>query len=251
MPKICASPNTQIRASLAGTTRSSIWSSWLAVLQRMKSTNPATLSNMPAPTIHSFQVWLSMMVIAGHNWKELAKSSTGCDRKAAIDLSKVYTLHSDRVQRGDEGAVVEHPLDIAVPEADMEDEDRNIDGLVPCPYCDRFFQPGRGLLAHKMKTHKVIPPLSLRTRSTNCLACGSQLGTRARLLDHLRRKLSCALWTLHTVEPMSESEYVASVSQLNAVDNLLDRDLPRTGPIPMIDGKFTSQCVAALDPFGD
>eukprot|EP00971_Amphidinium_carterae_P096339 1906226-Amphidinium_carterae.1 len=250
LPKTCASPNTQIRAALSGTTKSSVWTSWLAVLQRMLTRSPGALGTLPPPTTHTFQVWLSMMVIAGHNWKALAQASTGCGTKPLVDLRKVYTLHSDQVQ--ERANPIPRAVDIEMDAPVEEDEVTAEAGqLVPCPYCDRFFMPGRGLLAHKMKTHKVIPPLSLRTRSTNCLACGSQLGTRSRLLDHLRRKLSCALWTLDAVEPMTEAEYYASVSKLNAVDHLLDRDLPRTGPIPMIDGKFSSQCVAPLDPFCD
>eukprot|EP00971_Amphidinium_carterae_P236933 4702491-Amphidinium_carterae.4 len=54
--------------------------------------------------------------------------------------------------------------------------------LVQCPYCDQKRKGGRGLLAHKLKTHRIVPPMALRTRSTSCIACGSQMGTRARML---------------------------------------------------------------------
>eukprot|EP00971_Amphidinium_carterae_P066482 1316618-Amphidinium_carterae.1 len=143
-----------------------------------------------------------------------------------------------------------HHPDLDVELAEQVEEERQAE-WVSCPYCDKQCRPGRGLLAHKLKHHKIVPPMSLRTRSTSCVVCGSQLGTRARLLDHLRKKLSCLLWTLANVNPMTLDEYYTTVGQLNGVNNLLDRVLPKTGPIPVVERQFVSQAVAPLDPFSD
>eukprot|EP00971_Amphidinium_carterae_P341958 6481050-Amphidinium_carterae.2 len=65
----------------------------------------------------------------------------------------------------------------------------------------------------------------------------------------MRRKLSCALHTIHTQAPMSLEEYLGSVKDLNAEDNLMSRQLPSTGPIPLVEGVYRSRPTPAFDPF--
>eukprot|EP00971_Amphidinium_carterae_P221330 4393973-Amphidinium_carterae.1 len=238
IPRVCASANPQIQAALQCTSKSSLWTSWLAVLERVHVNLPS-LATMPVPSIWCFQNWLAMMTIAGKQWKSMVQESFGLARPTA-QLSKIYTIHAASIPRH----LAEHEVEGFL---DMEQPDP--EETLQCPYCDQQCKGGRGLLAHKLKTHRIVPPLALRTRGTVCLSCGSQMGTRARLLDHLRRKLSCALWTTHHVEPMSSEDYYATVADLNTVDELGTRDLPRTGPIPLIDGRFQSQCVQSINPF--
>eukprot|EP00971_Amphidinium_carterae_P137775 2730771-Amphidinium_carterae.1 len=102
-----------------------------------------------------------------------------------------------------------------------------------CLECLKTFGRPQDLSTHKMRSHGIIPPLALRTRTTTCKACGSQLGTRVRLLEHLRKKQSCGLWVLHNEPPMSAEDYSACISELNSVNELLTRQVPRTGPIPL------------------
>eukprot|EP00971_Amphidinium_carterae_P348548 6490553-Amphidinium_carterae.2 len=238
IPRVCASPNPQIQAALQCTSKSSLWTSWLAVLARVHANLPS-VANMPVPSIWCFQNWLAMMTIAGKQWKTMVQESFHLARPA-VQLSRIYTIHAVNIPRH----LDEHEAD------ELQDmEHPEIEELVQCPYCDQQCKGGRGLLAHKLKTHRIVPPLALRTRGTTCLACGSPMGTRSRLLDHLRRKLSCSLWTIHYVEPMGLEEYFSTVADLNNVDELRTRDLPRTGPIPLIGGRFQSQCVQSMDPF--
>eukprot|EP00971_Amphidinium_carterae_P177961 3529431-Amphidinium_carterae.1 len=63
--------------------------------------------------------------------------------------------------------------------------------------------------------------------------------------------MSCALWTLHHSEPMSWTEYQESVRHLNEVDELQQRVLPKTGPIPLVQGRYESQSVIPVNPFNE
>mmetsp|Transcript_52972 Transcript_52972/g.119100 ORF Transcript_52972/g.119100 Transcript_52972/m.119100 type:complete len:106 (-) Transcript_52972:155-472(-) len=102
-----------------------------------------------------------------------------------------------------------------------------------------------------MRQHWLIPPLSLRVRGTQCVACKSQLGTRTRLLGHLQDKLACALFVIAHEEPMELTEYFATVGELNRQNDLLTRVLPKTGPIPLEAGRYISQPVAPVNPYDD
>eukprot|EP00971_Amphidinium_carterae_P174056 3450117-Amphidinium_carterae.1 len=243
VPRICDTPFSQVRASLQCTSKRSLWTAWLPVLQRLRS-SLTTLASLPVPTVDNFPDWLSMMIVAGPRWKTLVRQATAGFSKPEADLGKLYILHGSNIA----------PPPIIEVGADEEAEDEELPDaseLVDCPYCEKKCQPGRGLLAHKLKVHQIVPPMALRVQSTGCLACGSQLGTRARVLDHLRKKLSCSLWTLHHLEPMTWLEYQASVRQLNEVDELHQRVLPKTGPIPWIQGRYESQSVVPINPFID
>eukprot|EP00971_Amphidinium_carterae_P089785 1777706-Amphidinium_carterae.1 len=243
IPRICDTPFTQVRAALENTTKRSLWATWIPVLTRMRS-SLNELGAMPIPTILNFPDWLTLMTVAGPRWKLLVRQATAGLNKPNADFGKLYILHATNI--------VPPPL-LEVGDVEEPDEEKlpADDSLVACPYCEQKCQPGRGLLAHKLKTHQIVPPMALRTRSTTCSACGSQLGTRARVLDHLRKKLSCALWTLHHSEPMSWTEYQESVSRLNDVDELQQRVLPKTGPIPLVQGKYESQSVIPINPFNE
>eukprot|EP00971_Amphidinium_carterae_P007626 150964-Amphidinium_carterae.1 len=241
IPRICDTPFTQVRAALEGTSKRSLWAAWIPVLNRMQEAL-ADFRTMPRPTVQTFPDWLTLMTVAGPRWKLLVRQATAGLRRPQADFGKLYILHGANMA----------PLPLVeigeAAEPDEVEEQVN-DQLVECPYCDQKCQPGRGLLAHKLKTHQIVPPMALRARSTTCTACGSNLGTRARLLDHLRRKLSCALWTLHYCEPMTWLEYQESVHRLNDVDELQQRVLPRTGPIPLVQGRYESQSVIPVNPF--
>eukprot|EP00971_Amphidinium_carterae_P167465 3318029-Amphidinium_carterae.1 len=82
-----------------------------------------------------------MMTVAGSRWKVLVRKATAGCRSPEVELSKLYVLHASNI--------APPPL-IDVDELDDIDLDEQTDAaqLVDCPYCDRKFQPGRGLLAH-------------------------------------------------------------------------------------------------------
>eukprot|EP00971_Amphidinium_carterae_P113432 2247323-Amphidinium_carterae.2 len=240
----------QVRAALSATGPCSLWSAWLPALQLVHSLAPS-LHTMPVPSVATIHAWLCMLVPAGQEWTRLARRTLFGSLKPAIDLSTNHTVHAANVLRPD----LHDPEADAVGVAASDDEapplqEDNRDELpIPCPLCDRRFRATKGLIVHKVRQHGVVPPLALRVRTTTCTACGAQHGTRARLLDHLRRKLSCSLHVMHTEVPMELEEYLQSVSALNAEDNLLAREIPSTGPIPCIEGVYRSQPVPACDPF--
>eukprot|EP00971_Amphidinium_carterae_P166017 3290587-Amphidinium_carterae.3 len=245
IPKICASQNSQVRTALSATGPSSLWTEWIPALRLVHVLAPS-LRSMPAPSPDSMQAWLCMIIPAGQEWTRLARRTLFGERKPAIDLSSTHTVHAANMLGPNLlGNVVN--LDEA---AQMDAGTQNIEEFpIPCPLCDRRFKATKGLIVHKVRQHGVVPPLALRVRTTTCTACGAEHGTRARLLDHLRRKLSCSLHVMHTEEPMELEEYLHSVGALNAEDNLLARQLPSTGPIPCIEGVYRSQPVPACDPF--
>eukprot|EP00971_Amphidinium_carterae_P325580 6455935-Amphidinium_carterae.2 len=250
VPKICATQNSQVRAALSATGPSSLWSVWLPALQLVHSLAPS-LHTMPVPSPTSVHAWLCMMIPAGQEWTRLARRTLFGSRKPAIDLSTNHTVYAANVLDLDHQDVEANANNAAVSddEAPRPQLVAPEDFPVPCPLCDRRFKATKGLIVHKVRQHGVVPPLALRVRTTTCTACGAQHGTRARLLDHLRRKLSCSLHVMHTEVPMELEEYLQSVSALNAEDNLLAREIPSTGPIPCIEGVYRSQPVPACDPF--
>eukprot|EP00971_Amphidinium_carterae_P345967 6487180-Amphidinium_carterae.1 len=233
--KVCSSANSQVRAALAATGPSSLWTEWLPVLRELHSACPG-LQALPFPSTHTVVTWLAFIVPAGSEWSKLARSTLLGAHKPAIDLSRNVTVHAANVVRTDPVPIPQEDgvEDGEVPAGPQHPDEEQ--GTIPCPLCDRFFKATKGLIVHKIRQHGVVPPLALRVRSTTCTACGAEHGTRARLLDHMRRKLSCALHTMYTIEPMSLEEYLSSVNDLNAEDNLMSRQLPSTGPIPLIGG---------------
>eukprot|EP00971_Amphidinium_carterae_P147608 2925574-Amphidinium_carterae.1 len=68
LPRICDTPFTQVRAALQCTSRRSLWSAWLPVLQRMRE-NVEELGTMAVPVVGTFPAWLAMMTVAGSRWK--------------------------------------------------------------------------------------------------------------------------------------------------------------------------------------
>eukprot|EP00971_Amphidinium_carterae_P100880 1995901-Amphidinium_carterae.3 len=88
--------------------------------------------------------------------------------------------------------------------------------------------------------------MALRVTGTACPICGSEVGTREKVLDHLRVKPECALRVLHEIEPMSEEQYEEVVRDCNKKDTRFDRKcIPRSGPIGEVDGRPKSQPVRA------
>eukprot|EP00971_Amphidinium_carterae_P305772 6076970-Amphidinium_carterae.1 len=234
MPKICTADNVQVRTSLACTSVSSVWTSWLPVLQTLHNRN-AELAGLPAPSTSTFFEWLTIMVPAGSTWTRMAKDTFLGNGKPSINLATNHTVRSANILLTDpymDDAGLAEDNGLGQRHQGRQEEDKPI----LCPHCDKRFNETRGFIVHKVKEHGIVPPLALRVRSTTCSACGAAHGTRARLLDHLRRKLSCSLYIVHNEPPMTFDEYMTSVGSLNREDNLLARQLPRTGPIPNVNG---------------
>eukprot|EP00971_Amphidinium_carterae_P352422 6492587-Amphidinium_carterae.1 len=212
LPKLCASCNPLVGVALSCVSKSSLWTSWLSSLSRLRDACP-DLHGMPAPTPTTFQQWLTMMIPAQPEWKALARRALS-PREPAVNPKNIY-----KVVLWDE---LERPLLLA---GDFGEAPLDADPYFPageglekpfvCPICEKAFATNRGLSTHKMRQHWLIPPLSLRVRGTQCVACSSQLGTRTRLLGHLQDKLACALFVIAHEEPMELSEYFTSVGELN------------------------------------
>eukprot|EP00971_Amphidinium_carterae_P004905 98150-Amphidinium_carterae.2 len=169
--------------------------------------------------------------------------------KPQQDLRKCYKVTTAALPGHLAPPDYDHPEQEAHP--DDDDTIAPHDRTHACPVCQKTFATNAGLCTHKMRAHDLIPPLSLRVRGTSCISCGSQLGTRVRLLNHLQERISCGLYVIANVEPMDLTEYRNSVSSLNAENNLLSRELPRTGPITLTAQGYVSQPVIALNPFED
>eukprot|EP00971_Amphidinium_carterae_P057656 1140554-Amphidinium_carterae.2 len=167
--------------------------------------------------------------------------------RTQLDLRKIYKVVAGDVMGP--GHAVPVPLDLDA-QLDLDATHQTVAEHI-CPICAKGFTTNRGLATHKLRQHAVIPPLALRVRGTVCVACGSQLGTRSRLLGHLQDKHACALHVVAQVVPMTVEEYHNSVSSLNSQNDLLTRVLPKTGPIPLSEGRHISQPVQACNPFVD
>eukprot|EP00971_Amphidinium_carterae_P277842 5514869-Amphidinium_carterae.1 len=226
LPKLCSSLNAQLSVALSCTSISSLWSSsWLPTLNRFKL-NCTLLAELPVACPGNFEVWFRRMTTDVASWSTMARRCF-LSRKPHQDLHKCYKVTTSEL--------LGHMVLLAQGYFEHEAFDQDVEALPPdefvhtCPVCSKTFATNRGLCTHKMRAHDLIP-LSLRVKGTSCISCGSQLGTRVRLLNHLQDKISCGLYAIANVEPMSLSEYKSSVTSLNAQNDLLARELPKTGP---------------------
>eukprot|EP00971_Amphidinium_carterae_P326279 6456968-Amphidinium_carterae.2 len=248
MAKSCSSNNPQLRAALRCRSSASVWSSWLSTLTRLHRLSP-NLHHMPVPHLDHLGPWMDLMAANPHGWKLRSRAAFITARKAQTDLTKIYTIIADAVEvPPDGGPALADPYEDALPDEYGDADEKPFE----CPLCPARFKANQGLCVHKLRHHGLIPPLSLRARGTTCEACNAHLGTRHRLLLHLNGKLSCALWTIHNIQPMSQEEYAESVGKLNQIDDRLTRaHLPKTGPIPRVGDQYVSQRITPLDPFLD
>eukprot|EP00971_Amphidinium_carterae_P254734 5056699-Amphidinium_carterae.1 len=123
---------------------------------------------------------------------------------------------------------------------DNADEEKDF----TCDICNKEFSTLMGLLNHRWQTHQVICPTSLRTYTNQCPHCHSHLGTRCKVLKHIKERMACAYFVLQNITPMSLDEYRSNIHQLNSTSSLHDRlYIPRRGRI----GEGVSQHVKPLD----
>eukprot|EP00971_Amphidinium_carterae_P194690 3863676-Amphidinium_carterae.1 len=113
------------------------------------------------------------------------------------------------------------------------------------------FKAQRHLLAsHKRAAHNVFNPLSLRLLDNSCPTCGTHLGSRSQILQHLANRPDCALHTFHNLSPLSTEEHKETIHARNSNDTTFTRCLiPKRGPIPIIAGMPQSQSEAPINPF--
>eukprot|EP00971_Amphidinium_carterae_P331936 6465802-Amphidinium_carterae.1 len=249
IPKICSSSNPQVCTALSCIAQQSVWTSWLSSLTRIQQKCP-DLATLPVPAAQTFHTWLAMILPAAAEWKLLARRTLVQCHPPKIDLHSNYTVISHKMLEPDGLLLLPIDLDVYPADENIEHVEMEEAPTHCCPICEKTFATHAGLSTHKMRQHTLIPPLALRVRTTSCTCCGAQMGTRSRLLGHLQGKLACALHVVANTEPMSLQEYFDNVGTLNKCNELLTRSrLPRTGPIPTINGQPESQSVVPVDPY--
>eukprot|EP00971_Amphidinium_carterae_P342151 6481351-Amphidinium_carterae.2 len=210
------------------------------------------LQNLPDPE-DNIDTWCTYIVLADSAWSGLLKKHLTAAHR--LPLRRQHHLPHDAFDAvhdpyQDSDANINNPPS---PRINHDDTDHppppeNTEQHT-CHLCNKTFTTSRGLGLHKRKTHGVIPPIALRTHSNTCIICGSELASRKHLLQHLNNRIDCAIPTLSQLPPMSLEHYTNSVHALATADTSLTRPmLPRTGPIPFLNGAPQSQSTPAIHP---
>eukprot|EP00971_Amphidinium_carterae_P179421 3558653-Amphidinium_carterae.5 len=188
---------------------------FLASLNLLRNLVPPddSLAQLPVASLECFHIWLQAIILH-QSWKSLLKRSfTASSPPNLAALRLLATIH----------------IDIPPPPPLLEPP---IATFFTCDICHRQFASERGYYNHRRQSHDIFPPLCLRVTTTHCTACGSQLGTRNKVLKHLRERSFCAMHILHTVPPMSLTTYKNSIHQLNSLDTTFTRStIPKRGRI--------------------
>eukprot|EP00971_Amphidinium_carterae_P277304 5503536-Amphidinium_carterae.1 len=74
-----------------------------------------------------------------------------------------------------------------------------------CDHCNRGFHQWKALQLDRRRAHDIISSLALRVRGTQCVICKSHLGSRCHLMEHLSKRLYCALNTMAQVPAMTHT----------------------------------------------
>eukprot|EP00971_Amphidinium_carterae_P349212 6490901-Amphidinium_carterae.1 len=194
LPKLVTTENPLLAVALSCTSKSSLWTRWFASLSRFKASCVA-FQGCPDASASSMAEWYGFIIPAAPEWRALVKK-TMSPPATTLEFRKIY-----KVRAADLPATPVALLDPGLPhEHDIPDDDLQprgpheiAQGVHECPFCGKQFTTNRGLATHKLRQHNAIPPLALRVRGTVCISCGSQLGTRSRLLGHLQDRLACGL----------------------------------------------------------
>eukprot|EP00971_Amphidinium_carterae_P077565 1533263-Amphidinium_carterae.1 len=243
--------NELVEACAILSPKHSIVTAWFHSLDRLRTKVPA-LQGLPAATDLTFHSWVSFIVPAQNAWKNLLKKHL-----TGTTWTPLRQQHSDTAaQILTSQGVEQPPMQVHTPPPAHEQDDGHDGALddieLTCAICQKKFGTAKGLASHKRASHKIIPPLALRTYGTDCPACGTQLLTRNSLLQHLATRLVCSLHVMEYIQPMDEATYRSRVHELDTERSLLSRRIvPRTGPIPLIAGQPRSQGVKAVNPYDE
>eukprot|EP00971_Amphidinium_carterae_P341957 6481050-Amphidinium_carterae.1 len=104
LPKVCASENSQVRAALAATGPSSLWTEWLPVLREL------------------------------HEWSKTARSVLLGRRKPKTNLSRIVTVHAANIAQPDALLPPPQPAedDEGAPALEVDDPEEE-PGTIQCP----------------------------------------------------------------------------------------------------------------------
>eukprot|EP00971_Amphidinium_carterae_P330042 6462900-Amphidinium_carterae.2 len=263
------SSNTVVSACSVLGGSGSVVAAWIHCLGRVHE-KVASLSMLPPPNRDTFAAWVAMMIPAEALWKSTLRKHFLVVQKTHVKCLRVvplchfvdpppdlltcdpYLLHPeadramsahDQHQPGEDDLVATHGED-GIAEA------REANTEWTCTVCHKKFRTSKGLSSHSRMQHHIYPPLALRTYSTQCVACGAVLKTRNLLLQHLANRIICATFVMENVEPMPVETYRRDVHHLDVQRTDYTREvIPRTGPIPVVDGRPQSQGVTAINPY--
>eukprot|EP00971_Amphidinium_carterae_P348944 6490756-Amphidinium_carterae.1 len=258
LQSVMSSGNPLIAACANLRPKDSVTTAWYSCLNHLRSRVPS-LSGLPEANSGTFSTWLSFIIPAQTSWRSLLKRTL--TQYVSTDVRKQHSLIVAHFRSASNGAALRDQFipnpqfdHLVVDPDDNAQEQHGVDEPdvieLTCRHCDKVFGTRRGLASHMRTRHHIYPPLALRTYSTKCPACGVQMLTRNNLLQHLANRLVCGLHVLEHVEPMSADVYHARVHELDTERAVLSRDIvPRTGPIPIVNGKPCSQGVEAINPY--
>eukprot|EP00971_Amphidinium_carterae_P060555 1198290-Amphidinium_carterae.6 len=250
LQRVTLADNELLRSVFAITCEGSLWNAWIQDLGQIHSHH--SLRHLPEPCVESISVWLQHIILSRAKWKKDVREALLPRGKFNFDEFRQARRGPLRVIEVEEQEM--HPDVAGAPVAPIPDGgtpdpvELAVAQQLTCHICNRQFDSRVGLSAHKRRFHKLHPPLATRLSSTSCPTCKAQLGTRTRVLKHLHECLGCALQLVANTDPMDVADYEQQVKEMNGWDDLHSRSqLPRSGPIPVLDGVPTSQGVAPID----
>eukprot|EP00971_Amphidinium_carterae_P104622 2071907-Amphidinium_carterae.3 len=231
MRRAMVAENGMLRAVLAYQGKRTIWPPLYCAMNKLRER--ANL-DLPMASPGTLATWAGFIVPGETEWAKLVKSTLTPRKK--VDVEGIRRV------RGEVHGVSEVLVERCIDDEEMvEPDDRFV-----CDICGRRCANGTGLGAHKRLTHGVYNPIALRVFGTACPICGSEVGTREKVLDHLRLKAECAMRVLHELPAVSAEEYADKVREENKKDTrFLRQHIPRSGPINDVDGCPKSESVKA------
>eukprot|EP00971_Amphidinium_carterae_P334151 6469244-Amphidinium_carterae.1 len=229
--RVLVADNRLVRACSAVFCRGSLWNLWLADLKHVHE--HGVLPSLPTPSPQCIPIWCQSVILLEGKWKSELK-------RVLLPLTRPSPCAVRRLATGKDTlivveAVAEHP------DAHIEQQPPQ-DLPFKCPECDRCFATNRAVATHKRQAHALFHPTSLRVTTTHCPICLSHLGTRARVLLHLRQRLECSLQLVHLYPSLPVEAFTQQLHSLNSVNTFHTRThIPRRGRIPTIAGRPRSQ----------
>eukprot|EP00971_Amphidinium_carterae_P328869 6460965-Amphidinium_carterae.1 len=210
-----------------------MWHQWLSDLRLLQ--DQGQLTDLPAPCMDCVSTWAQRIILLQMDWKRILRTALlPAHKPSATAVRRLAYPPNPRAP---------HLFDdeFAIPVANVL-VDTELEYDYDCNVCNRSFKSYTALATHKRAAHQLYNPLSLRISTTFCPACLSHLGTRAKVLLHLRDRLECSLIVLDSIPAPPLQSFLESLPRLNKLNTCHTRKLiPRRGRIPTIGGKPRSQ----------
>eukprot|EP00971_Amphidinium_carterae_P348354 6490447-Amphidinium_carterae.2 len=260
LQRLLVSHNPIIQAAMFISGPRTFWATWFADLAVLRE-KVDRLQQLPEPSLQTRETWCHYIILANNEWRSTIRRHLQQHHKTPVRSMRTVPPHlftdvyhhddyatPDMPLAEEEELQPEHP-DLHAPQR-LQGEQEQVNSPFTCEECHKDFTTYRGLALHRRRVHEIIPPLALRIRGDNvCIVCGSQLNSRVHLMEHLSKRAECGLGVLHRVPAMPIEEYKANISTWAKASTLYTRSsIPRTGPIPHIEGLPRSQAVLAVHP---